>query len=69
MNHSFRGHYTERSRISLNNFEFNSAHTTTDNECVILVDGTVCLQKVWLKVNLKEVAAKTKKVKEYCPKE
>jgi hypothetical protein len=46
---------TVRLRVSFDNLEFNSSHTTTNKECITLANGSVGLQKVGLQEGLKEI--------------
>lgn len=42
-------------RICLYDFELNSSHASPNDERISLVDWTVGLQEVWLKVHLKQI--------------
>ena len=56
MNDSIWSHNAIRSWIGLHDLELNGSHSSSNDEGVALVDGSVSLQEVGLQVDLEPVS-------------
>lgn len=51
-----------RLRIGADDFELDSSHATANDERVVLVNGTICLQEVRLQVDFEEISRKFQEI-------
>jgi len=57
VNNRVRSHDAEGFRVRLDDLELDGAHAAANHEDVSLADRTICLQEIWLQVNIENVAS------------